>query len=207
MKPTIRITIGIQSTDEVPSRLAKFFCWCSTTGIRSELKYVLRSGTVLTGVPLKRVSPSMFWIWSQPVRDRRQVRDRLGERWEARRQRSEELGLVHLERLLEEGEQAGQLGRHRRERDRLEESGCVGEVLLQRGEDGGLREACLLRDERDQLGHLGCGAALRVHDRIGGVDVLGDDVDACARAGDVCGRERGFAAFRTFCRRSGVGSG
>ena len=41
-------------------------CWVSRTGIRSALKYVLRSGTVLIGVPSKRVAPSMFWMLSHP---------------------------------------------------------------------------------------------------------------------------------------------
>ncbi len=66
ISPTISSRGAIQLTAEVPSRLSKLPCWVSRTGIRSALKYVLRSGTVLTGVPSKRVSPSMFWMSFQP---------------------------------------------------------------------------------------------------------------------------------------------
>ncbi len=65
--PTINSSGATQFTDVVPSRLAKLLRWVSSTGIRSELKYVRSCGTLCTGAPSKRVSPSMFWMFSQPL--------------------------------------------------------------------------------------------------------------------------------------------
>ena len=81
------------------------------------------------------------------------------------------------------------------------------EVLLQRRDDLGLREPGLLRDERDQLRHLGRGPALRGHDRVLGVDDRGDHVDPGAVALHACGgrwRAAGRRAASVRCSTRGT---
>ena len=62
-----------ERTDEVdastsPSACRSCHVWFSSTGITSEPKYVRTSGTDFTGVPSKRVTPSVPGIWFQPGR-------------------------------------------------------------------------------------------------------------------------------------------